>query len=40
VPGVVNSAKATAALVIEDLKADFQIRDRETGAIHGQLTTN
>ena len=40
VPGVVNSAKATAALVLEDLKAAVPILDRHTGALHEQLSTN
>jgi phytoene desaturase len=40
VPGVVNSAKATASLVLEDLKADLPIRDREPGAMHDLLSTN
>jgi phytoene desaturase len=40
VPGVVNSAKATATLVLEDLKAYGPIRDRKPRVLHDPVTTN
>jgi phytoene desaturase len=38
VPGVVNSAKATATLVLEDLRAGLPIGSREPGATNDLLT--
>ncbi len=40
VPGVVNSAKATASLVLQDLKAALPVGSREPGATHDLLTNN
>jgi phytoene desaturase len=40
VPGVVNSAKATATLVLEDLKTYAPNRERTPQVLHDPITTN
>jgi phytoene desaturase len=40
VPGVVNSAKATATLVLEDLKAYAPNRERKSQVLHDSFSTN